>query len=96
MRTRCTTARTARKCRRQVVRATGALTRMPTTPAFWRRVGDSCPAMTDDPKCALCAEPVGRFRMALGVSLCDQCAGAIRDHFAEAPDVDFGEGWGDD
>lgn len=52
--------------------------------------------MSDETKCALCGELVSRFRMAVGVSLCDVCAHAIRDHFAEAPDVDFGEGWGDD
>ena len=52
--------------------------------------------MTDDPKCALCGDPVNLFRMMVGVSLCDQCAGAIRDHFAKQDDVEFGEGWGDD
>ena len=52
--------------------------------------------MTDDPKCALCGDPVNLFRMMAGVSLCDQCAGAIRDHFAKQDDVEFGEGWGDD
>ena len=53
-------------------------------------------ATTDDVTCALCGEPVARWRMMVGVSLCDHCAGAIRDHFAKQDDVDFGEGWGDD
>jgi hypothetical protein len=48
----------------------------------------------DEVRCALCAEPVAHFRMMAGVSLCDVCAHAIRDHFAQQDDVDFGEGWG--
>lgn len=49
------------------------------------------------PACALCGEPVARWRMLVGVSLCDSCAAAIHDHFERNPmlDIDFGDGWGD-
>ncbi len=51
--------------------------------------------MTDDVTCALCGEPVARWRMMVGVSLCDGCVSAVRDYFAEHPEqgFDFSEGW---